>query len=97
MLGKDRVVALLMPERHSSEDTLDLSRSVAHHFGVQVIHEDITPILEALGFYQRYDAAISTICSGLWHRMEIQDYASVFLKKGLHFFRCCAISGREHR
>ena len=57
-LGPDRVVALLMPERHSSDDTLDLSKSVADIFGVQWFHEDISGVLEAAGFYRRYDEAV---------------------------------------
>lgn len=57
-LGPDRVFALLMPERHSSEDTLSLSTSVADAFRVERSYEDITNILEAVGFYARYDAAV---------------------------------------
>ena len=91
-LGKDRVVALLMPERHSSEDTLDLSRSVADHFGVQVIHEDITPILEALGFYQRYDAAISSVIPGYGTGWKSKIVTSSILEKGFTFFSAVAQS-----
>ena len=91
-LGKNRVVALLMPERHSSEDTLDLSRSVAHHFGVQVIHEDITPILEALGFYQRYDAAISSVIPGYGTGWKSKIVTSSILEKGFTFFSVVAQS-----
>ena len=57
-LGPDRVVTLLMPERHSSDDTLELSKSVAEAFGVRWFHEDISGVLQALGFYQRYDDAV---------------------------------------
>jgi NAD+ synthase len=57
-LGAERVVALLMPERHSSDDTLDLSKSVAETFGVNWFHEDISGVLEAVGFYRRYDDAV---------------------------------------
>ena len=57
-LGPERVVALLMPERHSAEDTLDLSKSVADAFGVRWFHEDISGVLQAVGFYQRYDDAV---------------------------------------
>ena len=60
-LGPERVVALLMPERHSSDDTLDLSRSVAETFGVKWFHEDISGVLEALGFYRRYDEAVRRV------------------------------------
>lgn len=60
-LGKERVLALLMPERHSSPETLDLSRLVAGHLGVRVVEEDITGLLEALGFYGRYEAAVQRV------------------------------------
>src|SRR5512145_1172858 len=39
-LGKERVLGLLMPERHSSADTLSLSRQVAEHLGIEAVHED---------------------------------------------------------
>ena len=60
-VGPGRVLALLMPERHSSENTLKLSTMVADHFGVEKVHEDISDILDALGFYSRYDSAVQRI------------------------------------
>jgi NAD+ synthase len=60
-LGKDRVFALLMPERHSSADTLPLSRRVAETLGIDYSVHDITPILEAVGFYQLYDDAVRSV------------------------------------
>lgn len=57
-IGPERVVALLMPESHSSDDTLELSQSVADAFGINWFHEDITEVLKALGFYRRYDDAV---------------------------------------
>jgi NAD+ synthase len=71
-LGPERVFALLMPERHSSDDTLDLSTSVADTFKVNRAHENITGILEALGFYQRYDDAV---------RQAIPDYGEGWKSK----------------
>ncbi len=71
-LGPDRVLALLMPERHSSDDTLDLSTIVADHFGVEKIHEDISGILESVGFYNRYDEAV---------RMVIPEYGDGWKSK----------------
>jgi NAD+ synthase len=59
--GQARVLALLMPERHSAHETLTLSRMVADHFGVESIHEDISGILEAVGFYRRYDEAVRLV------------------------------------
>ena len=36
-LGPDRVVALLMPEKDSSADTLQLSQLIAEHLGVKAV------------------------------------------------------------
>jgi len=60
-VGPERVVALQMPERHSADETLDLSGFVAQHFGVKTIHEDISQTLEAVGFYKRYDEAVRSV------------------------------------
>ncbi len=63
-VGSDRVIALLMPERHSADETLALSRSVADAFGVRWYHEDISEALQAVGFYRRYDEAVRQIVPG---------------------------------
>ncbi|MBA4366818.1 MAG: NAD(+) synthase [Desulfobacterium sp.] len=60
-LGAGRVLALQMPERHSAEETLQLSGIVADHFGIEKIHEDISGILEAVGCYRRYDEAVRKV------------------------------------
>jgi NAD+ synthase len=60
-LGASRVHALEMPEKHSDPDTLSLSSLVARHFAIQTTQEDITGILESLGFYRRYDAAVQSV------------------------------------
>ncbi len=59
--GPARVFGLLMPERQSDEETLELSRSVATALGTEYIHEDISGILEAVGFYRRYDDAVREV------------------------------------
>ena len=56
--GKDKVVVLQLPERHSSPETLSLSRMIAEHLGIEAIYEDISGILEAVGCYQRQEEAI---------------------------------------
>jgi len=60
-LGPDRVVALLMPEKDSSAETLQLSRQVAEHLGVKAILEDISAVLETSGCYRRRDDAIRLV------------------------------------
>jgi len=60
-LGAERVVALLMPEAESSDDTLDLSQVLVKHLGIESFVEDITPVLDAVGCYRRRDEAIRTV------------------------------------
>jgi len=57
-LGKDKVLGLLMPEHHSSEDALRLGRAAAESLGIEVIVEDIAPALESAGCYRRQEEAI---------------------------------------
>ncbi|MEZ4600276.1 MAG: NAD(+) synthase [Syntrophotaleaceae bacterium] len=59
--GAGKVFGLHMPERHSSDETLTLSTSVSDCFGIESAHENISGILEALGFYRRYDAAVKSV------------------------------------
>ena len=60
-VGKERVFALQMPELHSSEETLGISERLADCFDVAREHTDITSILEAVGFYKKYDAAVQSV------------------------------------
>jgi NAD+ synthase len=60
-LGKERVTGLLLPERESSQETIDLSNLVADKFGIEKVCEDITGILEAAGCYQKRDEAFRKV------------------------------------
>jgi NAD+ synthase len=60
-LGPERVVGLLMPETDSAGDTLELSRLVGSSLGIELVLEDITPILEAADCYGRRDRAIQQV------------------------------------
>ena len=90
-IGPERTVALLMPERHSADETLSLSSAVADHFGVVKIHENISEILAALGFYRRYDDAVKTVIheygDGWKSKIVIPN---VIDSKGLNFFSIVA-------
>jgi NAD+ synthase len=72
-LGSARTVAVLMPERESSADSLTLARLLADQLGIESIVEDITPLLEAAGCYRRRDAAIRSVIPeyGPEHRSKI--------------------------
>lgn len=60
-LGRDKVLALFMPERDSSEDALRLGRLVANTLGVESLVEDITAALHGVGCYQRQQEAIRQV------------------------------------
>lgn len=60
-LGAERVQVLLMPERDSSPDSLELGHHVASHLGVPALVEDIGPVLEAAGCYSRQTEAIRRV------------------------------------
>jgi NAD+ synthase len=57
-LGAKMVLGVMMPERDSDPDSLRLGSLVADTLGIETVTEDIAPILEAAGCYQRRDAFI---------------------------------------
>ncbi len=59
--GPQRVAAIIMPEKDSDPDSEKLAHRVAHHYGVNPVLENITPILEGFGCYQRRDKAIGRV------------------------------------
>lgn len=60
-LGPERVLGILMPERESSADSLELGRLAAHSTGIATVVEDITGVLDAAGCYARRDTAIKAL------------------------------------
>jgi NAD+ synthase len=63
-LGSDKVLAVFMPERDSSDDALRLGRLAAETFSIQGVVEDIYPALEAAGCYRRQDEVIKAAVPG---------------------------------
>lgn len=63
-IGPERVFGLEMPERHSASETTSLSRSVIDHLGIDSQRIDLSPILEAMGFYRMYDDAVRLAIPG---------------------------------
>lgn len=63
-IGPGRVLGLMMPERHSEPESRVLGRLVADSLGMECVEEDISGVLEALRFYERYDAAVRGVVPG---------------------------------
>ncbi len=57
-LGPERVLGLAMPERESDSESAALARGWAEELGIDFALEDITPLLDACGCYERRDRAI---------------------------------------
>ncbi len=92
-LGPEKVLALLMPETDSADETLRMSNLVADYFGVTKIKEDISHILEAVNFHNRYDNAVRMIIPeyGQGWRSKIVT-PDVNEKKGFNIFSIVAQS-----
>lgn len=60
-LGQNKVVALFMPEKDSSPESLALATKVASRYKVEFIVNEITPALKALGCYDYLTDAIRDI------------------------------------
>jgi NAD+ synthase len=63
-VGRERVHALLLPERASSSESTRLGRLVAEQVGVEWEVQDISPTLEALGCYSRQHAVLARVVPG---------------------------------
>jgi len=90
-LGSERTLALLMPEADSDPDTLDISSQVADAFALETVVEDITPILEAAGCYERREEAVRNVIPqyGVGWRFKIV-LPSVVANEGYRLFSLVA-------
>ena len=71
-LGRERVLGLEMPERHSAEESERFSGKLAASLGIATEKEEITEILESVGFYRRYQDAA---------RQVVPSYSSAWKSK----------------
>ena len=60
-LGKERVFAILMPERDSSDVSTAYGRKLCEALGVRYEVRDIAPALEALGCYRAREEAVRSV------------------------------------
>ncbi len=63
-VGAKNVFCLFMPETDSDPESLRLGRLVAETFGVEAVVEDIGPVLQAMGCYERRDGFIRELVPG---------------------------------
>lgn len=60
-LGANRVFGVMIPERDSSPDSLELAENLANKFGIKTVIENISPALDGFACYQRRDEAVKNV------------------------------------
>lgn len=73
-LGAENILGVMMPEKDSSPDSLDLASLLADKFNVSTLVEDITGALDGYKCYDRRDRAVREVVpeyDPLTHKMKI--------------------------
>jgi NAD+ synthase len=60
-LGPENVIGIIMPEKDSSDESVELALNLAHKYGINTIVEDMTVALDGFKCYQRRDEATKRI------------------------------------
>lgn len=61
--GPEKVVGIMMPDRHSSPESKDLAQEWGDKLGVEMLLDDVTPALTGLGCYRHQTEAIQRVFS----------------------------------
>lgn len=87
-VGKDRVLALLLPDKESSPQSAEFATKQARVLGIETMTVDITPVLEAFGTYQKRDAVARSIYPdfGAGFTLKITLPSDILNKDGYNFF-----------
>ena len=59
--GAENILGVMLPEKDSSPESLELASELADKFGTRTVVEDITGALEGFGCYTRRDEAIKRV------------------------------------
>jgi NAD+ synthase len=57
--GRDRVSGLIVTEKAADPETTAVARRIGDHYQSRTTVHDLTPVLEVLGLYERYQAVLS--------------------------------------
>ncbi len=60
-LGTENLLAVILPEKDSSGDSILFAQKLADKFGVKAVIENITGALEGFGCYERRDEAVKKV------------------------------------
>jgi len=87
-VGKDRVLALLLPDKESSPQSAEFATKQAALLDIEPVTIDITPVLTAFGTYEKRDAVARAIYPefGEGHKLKITLPSDILDKDGYNFF-----------
>lgn len=92
-VGKERVLALLLPDKESSPQSAEFATKQAQELGIETITVDITPMLEAFGTYEKRDSIARSIYPdyGQGHGLKITLPSDILNKDGYNFFNLTVV------
>lgn len=94
--GPERVAAIIMPEKDSDPSSERLARQLAEQFGVTPILENITPVLEGFGCYERRDQAARRVFpeydAARGYKMKITLPPALLEEGGLNVFSLTVVT-----
>jgi NAD+ synthase len=87
-VGRENVLALLLPDRESSPQSAAFATKQADRLGIRALTVDITPVLEAFGTYEKRDAVARAIYPdfGPGHTLKITLPSDLLNTDGYNFF-----------
>jgi NAD+ synthase len=97
-VGRNRVLALLLPDKESSPQSAEFATKQAALLGIEAITVDITPVLAAFGTYEKRDAVAKSIYPdfGAGHKLKITLPSDILNKDGFNFFTLTAVDPQGH-
>lgn len=92
-VGKDNVLALLLPDKESSPQSAEFASKQAARLGIEALTVDITPVLTAFGTYEKRDAVAKAVDPGFGegHKLKITLPADILNRDGYNFFTLTTI------
>jgi NAD+ synthase len=92
-VGKEHVLALLLPDKESSPQSAAFATKQAQMLGIETITVDITPVLEAFGTYEKRDSIARSIYPdyGQGHGLKITLPSDILNKDGYNFFNLTVV------
>jgi NAD+ synthase len=91
-LGPQRVHALILPEKDSSDDSAARAKVLADHLGVKYTQHDLAPALEGIGCYQWRDEAIRSAIPEYGPGWRMKIVLSGGLEGRINHYRIVAVS-----